>query len=54
MPMQNTVIFHGCKHDNFQLKCVDYFNIFAQNIDRGYTLEPPEWGGSYEYPQSMF
>ena len=28
--------------------------IFAQNIDCGYTLEPPWRGGSNEYPQSMF
>ena len=28
--------------------------IFAQNIDCGYTLEPPQGGGSNEYPQSMF
>ena len=32
----------------------DIFNIFAQNIDCGYTLEPPLRGGSNEYPQSMF
>ena len=24
------------------------------NIDYGYSLEPPRWGGSNEYPQSMF
>ena len=30
------------------------FLIFAQNIDWGYTLEPPHWGGSNKYPQSMF
>ena len=30
------------------------FVIFAQNIDCGYTLEPPRRGGSNEYPQSMF
>ena len=28
--------------------------MFAQNIDCGYTLEPPRRGGSNEYPQSMF
>ena len=27
-----------------------FFPIFAQNIDFGYTLEPPR----NEYPQSMF
>ena len=30
------------------------FFFFAQNIDCGYTLEPPRRGGSNEYPQSMF
>ena len=30
------------------------FLISAQNIDCGYLLEPPRWGGSNEYPQSMF
>ena len=30
------------------------FLISAQNIDCGYSLEPPRRGGSYEYPQSMF
>ena len=40
-PMQHTAIFHGFKNDNFQLKNFAYFHIFAQNIDCGYTLEPP-------------
>ena len=31
-----------------------FFFFFAQNIDCGYTLEPPQRGGSNEYPQSMF
>ena len=30
------------------------FLISAQNIDCGYSLEPPCRGGSNEYPQSMF
>ena len=30
------------------------FVISAQNIDCGYSLEPPRRGGSNEYPQSMF
>ena len=38
----------------FQLKNFDIFLIFAQNIDCGYSLEPPHRGGSNEYPQSMF
>ena len=52
--MQYTAIFHGCKNDNFQMKIFDIFLIFAQNIDCEYTLEPPQRGGSNEYPQSMF
>ena len=40
-PMQYTAIFHSCKNDNFQMKNSDNFIIFAQNIDCGYTLEPP-------------
>ena len=34
--------FTGCKNDNFQMKMFDIFLIFAQNIDCGYTLEPPQ------------
>ena len=30
------------------------FLITDQNIDCGYSLEPPRRGGSNEYPQSMF
>ena len=30
------------------------FHISAQNIDCGFLLEPPWWGGSNKYPQSMF
>ena len=44
--MQYTAIFHGSKNVNFQMKTGDIFlkPMFAknaQNIDRGYTLEPP-------------
>ena len=42
------------KKKNFQLKKSDIFHISAQNIDCGYSLEPPRRGGSNEYPQSMF
>ena len=38
----------------FHWKNFVIFLIFAQNIDCGYTLEPPRRGGSNEYPQSMF
>ena len=42
----------------FQIKKSDIFHISAQNIDYGYSLEPPQrggssWGGSNEYPQSV-
>ena len=30
------------------------FLISAQNIDCGYSLEPPRRGGSNEYPKCMF
>ena len=33
--------FLALKIENFQLKMSDIFLIFAQNIDCGYTLEPP-------------
>ena len=42
------------KKENFQIKNSDIFHISAQNIDCGYSLEPPRRGGSNEYPQSMF
>ena len=40
-PMQYTEIFKAVKNENFQKKNFDIFPIFAQNIDCGYTLEPP-------------
>ena len=36
------------------MKICYIFLTFAQNIDCGYSLEPPRRGGSNEYPQSMF
>ena len=42
------------KTEKFQVKNSDIFHISAQNIDCGYSLEPPRRGGSNEYPQSMF
>ena len=42
------------KTENFQIRNSDIFNIYAQNIDCRYSLEPPRQGGSNEYPQSMF
>ena len=46
--------FTTIKIENFQIKNPDIFHISAQNIDCGYSLEPPRRGGSNEYPQSMF
>ena len=42
------------KNENFQIKTSDIFHVSAQNIDCGYSLDPPYWGGSNEYQQSMF
>ena len=38
----------------FQINNSDIFHISAQNIDCGYLLELPHWGGSNEYLQSIF
>ena len=46
--------FLSCKNCKIHWKKVDIFNIFAQNIDCRYTLEPPQRGDSNVYPQSMF
>ena len=54
MSMQYIGFSEAVKIENFQQKMFDIFLIFAQNIDCGFTLEPPRRGGSNEYPQSMF
>ena len=51
--MQYTEIFSALKIENFIGKILN-FNIAAQNIHCGYTLELPRRGGSNEYPQCMF
>ena len=38
-PCNNAAISKSPKNDNFQMKNCDIFLIFAQNIDRRYTLE---------------
>ena len=53
MPIQIHWKFYNQKKENFQIKSSDIFYIPAQNIDCGYSLEPPRRGGSNEYPQSM-
>ena len=52
--MQYTENVFGYKNENFDWKNFDIFLIFAQNINCGYTLEPPRRGGSNEKPQCMF
>ena len=42
------------KNKIFQIKNSNILHISAQNIDCGYSLEPPRWGSSNEYPQSIF
>ena len=42
------------KKGKFFIKNSDIFLISVQNIDCGYSLEPPRRGGSNENPQSMF
>ena len=54
MPIQIYCKFYHQKNENFQIKNSDIFHIAAQNIDCGYSLEPPRRGGSNKYPQSMF
>ena len=39
--MQYTEIIRALEIEDFQLKKFVIFLIFAQNIDSGYTLEPP-------------
>ena len=53
-PIQMYWKFYNQIKENFQIKNTDIFHISAQNIDCGYSLEPPRRGGSNEYPQSIF
>ena len=39
------------KKEKSQTKNTEIFHISAQNIDCGYSLEPPRRGRSNEYPQ---
>ena len=49
---QTLIILTG--KESQSIKNSDIFLVAAQNIDCGYSLEPPRRGGSNEYPQSMF
>ena len=53
-PMLLTEMFFSSKNKKFQRKNFDIFNIYIQNIDCGYMLEPPLQGSSNEHPQFMF
>ena len=53
-PIQIYGKFHPPKLKLFRYKNANIFYISAQNIDYGYSLEPPRRGGSNEYSQSMF
>ena len=50
-PIQIYWKFYHQRNENFQINSSDIFHISAQNIDCGYSLEPPRRGGSNEYPQ---
>ena len=52
--MQYNASFHGSLKVPFQLIFFDIFIIFPPNIHCRYLLEPPQWGGSNDYRQSMF
>ena len=66
VPMHYYIIRETCPCDDYPLKPHFYvvklgfagvalfFLFLLQNIDCGYSLEPPRRGGSNEYPQSMF
>ena len=47
-------IYSPPKTENFQIKNYDIFHISAQNIDCGYSLEPPRRGGSNVYHNPCF
>ena len=55
-PCNKQRLFELKKMKIISRKNLIFFLFFAQNIDCGYTLEPPRprRGGSNEYPQSMF
>ena len=50
----NILKISASKNETFQIKNSYIFvHIFAQNIDCGYSLEPPRRVGFNEYPKSM-
>ena len=55
MEHAHVVIFKDVKDEKFQWNVFDVFLIFAQNIDYGYTFEPPrrdiDYGYTFEPPR---
>ena len=47
-------LFYNQTRKIFRQKNPDIFHISAQNMNCVCSLEPPYWGGSNQYPQSMF
>ena len=54
MPMQYIENFLVAKIEIFIRNVLIFFLFLLQNIDCGYSLEPPRRGGSNEYPQSKY
>ena len=54
MPIQIYWKFHHQNTQDFSDKNSDIFHISAQNIDCGYSLEPPRRGGSNEIRNLCF
>ena len=50
----NTLKISQPKTENFQIRKSDIFHISVQNIDCGYSFEPPQRGGSNEYQNLCF
>ena len=50
----NIVKILPLNNELFPIKNSNIFHISAQNIDCGFSLEPPRRGCSNKYPQSMF
>ena len=53
-PIQIYWKFYNQKLANFQIKNSNISHISAQNIDYGYSFEPPRRGGSNEYHNLCF
>ena len=49
-----TPLYPNFIYENWDLQGIPIFRILLQNIDCGYSLEPPRRGSSNVYPQSMF